>query len=364
MKWLVYHYGGLGDFIALLPALSYVKTHHHSPISLLGKPSFGALAQKNGLIDTILDAAGKENLFLFLENPPSEKLDAFFSEYTHIILFVNSGSQLLNNAKQHSRAKIFQIEIVPPSAQAVSDYYLKCITSDTIPCYQRSPDLTKMISITENIKNHYMPFKRNPVVALHPGSGSPKKNWPLQNYVELAELLRNRGCRILWFSGEADKPHTLPASDLHFCSLALPVCAGILSQCTVYCGNDSGFSHLATASGCATVVLFGPSNEIVWAPRGSNGITVITNRSCRSINTQSHVSTTGYSGACRMPQIAVTTQPCLNQHTETPQQQDNVMAQHLPDQNNALKCNGCIDKIAIEDVYRSIIGYIPHLNHP
>jgi len=32
--------------------------------------------------------------------------------------------------------------------------------------------------------------------------------------------------------------------------------------------NDSGITHLAAASGCATIALFGASDSAVWAPRG------------------------------------------------------------------------------------------------
>ena len=43
-----------------------------------------------------------------------------------------------------------------------------------------------------------------------------------------------------------------------------------LAQARVYIGNDSGISHLAAAVGTPTIVLFGPTNPAVWAPRGSH----------------------------------------------------------------------------------------------
>ena len=63
---------------------------------------------------------------------------------------------------------------------------------------------------------------------------------------------------------------------------ALPVLSGlrvddlaaILSLCHAYLGNDSGVTHLAAASGAATVALFGPTDPAVWGPRGRS-VTII-----------------------------------------------------------------------------------------
>lgn len=47
-----------------------------------------------------------------------------------------------------------------------------------------------------------------------------------------------------------------------------------LAGARLYIGNDSGVSHLAAAVGCPTVVLFGPTDPRVWAPRGGH-VTVV-----------------------------------------------------------------------------------------
>ena len=44
--------------------------------------------------------------------------------------------------------------------------------------------------------------------------------------------------------------------------------AALLSRCRLYVGSDSGVSHLAAAVGIPTVAVFGPSDPVVWAPRG------------------------------------------------------------------------------------------------
>lgn len=40
----------------------------------------------------------------------------------------------------------------------------------------------------------------------------------------------------------------------------------LLSGASLFLGNDSGPAHMAAAFGLPTVVLFGPSDDVVWAP--------------------------------------------------------------------------------------------------
>jgi ADP-heptose:LPS heptosyltransferase len=95
------------------------------------------------------------------------------------------------------------------------------------------------------------PEQRNTVI-IDPFSGSASKNWPLENYRELAARL----------------PVPVEWIDTHFDSLLN--LAAWARGAAVYIGNDSGISHLAAAIGLPGVVLFGPSNPLIWRPRGAN----------------------------------------------------------------------------------------------
>ena len=104
-------------------------------------------------------------------------------------------------------------------------------------------------------------------IAIHPFSGSPRKNWPLVKYRQLAELL-HRHLPVKWIL-EPGAPRIeagdteLPTEDLYrlACRLA---CARL------YIGNDSGITHLAAAAGTRVLALFGPTDAARWAPRGEN----------------------------------------------------------------------------------------------
>jgi ADP-heptose:LPS heptosyltransferase len=107
-------------------------------------------------------------------------------------------------------------------------------------------------------------------LAIHPGSGSPGKNWPAARFVALAERLAT-GRRFLVIEGPADECSVAPlrleraviARDLPLRALG-----ALLRHAGLFVGNDSGVSHLAAAFGAPTLVLFGPTNPAVWSPSG------------------------------------------------------------------------------------------------
>ncbi|MFM7102406.1 MAG: glycosyltransferase family 9 protein, partial [Verrucomicrobiota bacterium] len=112
-------------------------------------------------------------------------------------------------------------------------------------------------------------------VALHPGSGSERKNWPERNWRELIDRLAGgRGLRLLLVGGEAEGERLsrlsagLPGGRVEVLrSGPLPEVARRLAGCRGFIGHDSGISHLAAAVGLPGLVLWGPTTRDVWQPR-------------------------------------------------------------------------------------------------
>jgi len=108
---------------------------------------------------------------------------------------------------------------------------------------------------------------------LHPGSGSPRKNWPAERFAKLGEALASTaGLRVVWVLGpvEMERQPGL-AKQLGGAVLSCPplaLLAGLLSRARLYVGNDSGVTHLAAAAGAPTLALFEPSGVRHFAPRG------------------------------------------------------------------------------------------------
>ena len=105
---------------------------------------------------------------------------------------------------------------------------------------------------------------------MHPGSGSPTKNW--HGFAEIVRLWRRRrDAAVLVMLGPAESggnaADTIEGIDIE--GIPLPKVAALLEACDLYLGNDSGISHLAAAVNARGVVLFGPTDPRNWAPRSA-----------------------------------------------------------------------------------------------
>ena len=110
---------------------------------------------------------------------------------------------------------------------------------------------------------------------VHAGSSSKHKLWSADNYVKLAELLKNkRNLGIVLIGGTGDRKVSAAIvkdaakTGCKAISVAgrfdLETTAAVIKQSRVFIGTDSGLAHLAVALGVPTVVLFGPSDYQKW----------------------------------------------------------------------------------------------------
>lgn len=108
---------------------------------------------------------------------------------------------------------------------------------------------------------------------LHPGSGAPHKNAPLEGFVARARDFDGPSVVVL---GEAEHA-ALDAfrrafSELDVELLVRPTLAGlrdrIAGEAAAFVGNDSGPAHLAAALGVPTTVTFVGSDPEIWRPVG------------------------------------------------------------------------------------------------
>lgn len=97
--------------------------------------------------------------------------------------------------------------------------------------------------------------------AIHPFSGSARKNWPIDRFRELAARL---ALPVRWCAGPEDAMEDAE----RFENLSDLACW--LASARAYIGNDSGITHLAAAVGTPVVAIFGPTDPAVWAPRGKD----------------------------------------------------------------------------------------------
>jgi heptosyltransferase III len=112
-------------------------------------------------------------------------------------------------------------------------------------------------------------------IAIQPGSGSPEKCWPLENYLKLIEEIHAAGrrCKVLLGEVELERWGAAAIRQIESATEAAHPATysdllAELSTSSAFVGNDSGPGHLAGIIGLPTVVLFGPTDPAVWRPLG------------------------------------------------------------------------------------------------
>jgi ADP-heptose:LPS heptosyltransferase len=115
-----------------------------------------------------------------------------------------------------------------------------------------------------------------PLVFLHPGSGSIHKCVGPDVLAAVIERLRGEGLEPLILEGPADRElvarlyaHVSPSPTV-FRGMDLRTLVGMLAHAQLYIGHDSGVMHLAALFGVPTLALFGPTDPARWAPRGAH----------------------------------------------------------------------------------------------
>lgn len=246
---LVVHTGGIGDFICTLPALRELA--RSTSIEIAGLPERAALAQVAGIASKIHDLDRLDFHSVF--HGPSERLRAFLTGIDRAMVWWDDPDGVIQRAlRDNGLSSVRCLPGIPPDTHG----------EHAAHWYARQAGVDVSLPFQLDVAPAGCPFE----IVLHPGSGSRKKNWPLENYLNLAEKLHDRGHTVGWCVGpaEEDFPELTPRIDAPDLVALGPILAG--ARCFV--GNDSGIGHLASVAGCPTIALFGTTDPAVWRPIG------------------------------------------------------------------------------------------------
>ena len=282
-RFLVLRGGAIGDFIATLPVLQALRAQWPAAtIEIWGYPHIADLAVAAGLAQAVVSLDRAEMARFFVPEPSFtdaqvaavRSFDLIFN-YLHDPVGQVRSNLLLAGAKQVlSGSPIIKrgpaVPFLLEPLQALAIYETDGTPALDFPAALRARGRARMQALG---------LRGRPMV-VHPGSGSPTKNWPAERFVEILRRLRSAGRETVAVLGEADAAEAvvlareLPEVPV-LAGLTLTELAATLAECGAFLGNDSGIAHLAAAVGLPTTALFGPSDADVWAPRGRGGVTVL-----------------------------------------------------------------------------------------
>ncbi len=261
--------GALGDLLLLRPAIAALK-HASFQVTLLAPGNPGAALIGDGGADaaTLLDWDRPETANLFSSEGPAPRSREWLRSYQLWIAYSRS-VPLARQLFQGSR-RLYVLDPKPPPGWHAAEWFRRPMAAMGLPLPDPAPCVANLAE--ENQAAGLLRQLPAGFLAIHPGSGSPRKNWPIAGFARLITEA-HAGRNWLLVTGPAERKLVTPLQALPGCvtALELPfrVLGAVLSRCGAFVGNDSGISHLAAAWGAATIAIFGPTDPDAWRPLGS-----------------------------------------------------------------------------------------------
>lgn len=272
----IIHTGAIGDLVQAAPLMHAVRMKWPAArVTLVGRPERGRLLEMAGLVDATADA---ETCGLWrLMSESKSPLPRALAEADLVI------DLLWRPGEKPWRGRIASLEPIPPEdwTRSAAAWLLEQAAGLKLPAVPLEPALAVPGAVREAARKALAAKGiRGVFAAIHPGSGSAKKNWAMERFGEVARRLREEASRpVAWLLGPAEtergiKPDARGGAVL--ADLAIETVAGILALADGYVGNDSGITQLSAAVRGAggrttpTVALFGPTDARVWGPRGGH----------------------------------------------------------------------------------------------
>lgn len=280
---LIIRPGALGDLIVTLPTVGAIRNYFQGVhIEIMGYTSFLEIVKGRFYADAIsrFDQADIASLFTRDIHIP-ESIQRRLSAVDTIIPFVLDKEQvLIKNLKATGTRHVIHYDPFPPEGKRIhiTDHFLKLLDLLGIPYISEIPKIflhdEDMFFGDNFIKDRVVDSKKL-LVAVHPGSGGQKKCWPVKWFAELIlRLEEEMNACVFVISGPADHAiierlrGEIKKNLVLVEQLPLPGLAAVIKRCNFFIGNDSGITHLAAAAGTDTIAIFGPTDPVLWGPRG------------------------------------------------------------------------------------------------
>jgi ADP-heptose:LPS heptosyltransferase len=113
--------------------------------------------------------------------------------------------------------------------------------------------------------------RRTPYAVIHPVAATPEKTWPAAGFQHVAEHLRRLHQLEPVFIAAKDQDLSAFAGWEIISGAPLEDVKTLISGASLFVGNDSGPAHIAAAFGVPPVVIFGPSDPVIWGPWDTRG---------------------------------------------------------------------------------------------
>lgn len=234
---LVYRIGGLGDSLLTYPVLEILSKQGWE-VTVWGNPEYFELAKLAGFCQKVT----------FYEPKSLFDLHIFFTEKRELF----------------DRPNSLFVRPTPKDRIWIVDYYLKSLNLEGY-------SYSKRLNLNQRKRD-------SSLCLIHPGSGSKRKNPEPELFRIIERRLRESGLEVNYILGPAERDLIGFFKEAFYFENIIEVSELLLSA-ILFIGLDSGISHLSSYLGTPSVVIYGPTDPLVWRPIGEN-VSVVRYNQC------------------------------------------------------------------------------------
>jgi ADP-heptose:LPS heptosyltransferase len=281
----------VGDFIVTLPAIRAIRNKYPSAeIVILGKPWHKkflirgrtpvdrviVVPVKKGIRDEKNFSENAEEMKLFFEEMRKEKFDIVIHFQGNGISanpFINQFDAGITVGLTSQNSEDLDRSINFYYYQSELLRYLEVASLIGAKTQHLEPHINVLPQDEEEIKGLLSFLDKKQFVVLHPFATDIRRGWPIENFVAIANWLREKNFEVIFTGLQEDFEvvenliSSMKHSAINACgTLSLGGLSAILKRASLVIAADTGPLHLARAVNTPTVGIYWAPNLINWGP--------------------------------------------------------------------------------------------------
>jgi heptosyltransferase-2 len=275
---LVIRGGAIGDFILTLPAIKLLReAFPDAHLEILGYEHIVSVADGRFYADGTRSIEYGAMAGFFVPNGTlADDLAEYFASFQQVVSYLFDPDGIFEaNLKRAGAKNVIAAYAKIDDSEHAARQLARPLQRLALYLEQHGAEIFPTEDDFKKASERLPDVRQRPLIAVHPGSGSARKNWPLAHWRQLLDSVLTSGTEpfIVFVGGEADRSQLIelrgqfpPESATLLEDLPLPELSAVLAMCSLFLGHDSGISHLAAAVQTKSVLLFGPTDPEIWAP--------------------------------------------------------------------------------------------------
>lgn len=280
----------LGDFIVTLPALKAIRsTYPGAEIVLLGKPWHKEfLIRGRTPVDRVIVVPIKKGIRTEINKTEDESAIKDFliqmqkEQFDIVLNFQGSGisaNPFIKQFKAKTTAGLtceksekldFSLDYYYYQSEVVR--YLEVAKLIGVATFDLEPEINVLEQDEKEIKA-FLSVLNNPFIVLHPVAVDIRRMWPVENYAQLADELKQKNFEIVFTGAEEDRIaidgiiSQMNGTAINACGkFTLGGLCALLSHASLMIAADTGPLHLGRAVNVPAIGFYWAPNLINWGP--------------------------------------------------------------------------------------------------